>query len=73
MLSFRNGDFKFLVEFFEINDKFFCTGRCKISFGMNGKVRVITLVGKEGRDTSGRARCIVIGKFYKSVWLVHSV
>ena len=37
----------------------------EISFGVNGKVRMITFVRKEWRYASGRTRSVVIGKLGK--------
>src|SRR5882724_8722033 len=48
MLSFSNMLMKLLVQLVEIGDKVTCACRNEVAFWVNGKVRMITLVGKEG-------------------------
>ena len=64
-LSFGNGSFEFLVEFIQIDDKIFSMGGNKIAFMVNGDVWVITLIGKEWKNTSSSTQSIVVGKFHK--------
>ena len=64
-LSFGNGSFEFLVEFIYIDNKIFSTGGHEITFWINGEVWVITLIGKEWRNTSSSTWSIVVGEFCK--------
>ena len=64
-LSFGDGSLEFLVQFVEIDHKVFSTGGCEVALGMDGKVRVITLVRKERRDPRSSTRSIVVCKFRK--------
>ena len=47
----------------QVDNEVLGTGRCKITFGVDGKVRVVAFVGEERRDNDSRARSIVVGKF----------
>ena len=51
-LSFSDVLLKLLVQLVEVGDKVMCTCGSEIAFWMNGKVRMITLVGKEGCNAS---------------------
>ena len=59
VLSFGNILLEFLVKLIEVSDKVMCACRSKIVLRMNGNVWMITLVGKEGRDSSS---CTVEGE-----------
>src|SRR5882724_5224594 len=52
MLSFSHVLLKLLVQLIEVSDKVMCTCRSEIAFQVNGKVQMITLVGKEGCNAS---------------------
>ena len=58
-LSFGNILLEFLMKLVEVSDKVMCVCRSEITLRMNGNVRMIALVGKEGRDSSGCTWCIV--------------
>src|SRR5882724_9593987 len=57
-LSFSNVLLKLLVQLVEVGDKVTCTCRSKVAFQVNGKVGMITLVGKEGCNASSCTRSI---------------
>src|SRR5882724_6107211 len=52
MLSFSNVLLKLLVQLIEVGGKVTCACRSDVTFWVNGKVRMITLVGKEGCNAS---------------------
>ena len=61
-LSFGNILLKFLVKLIKVSDKVTCVCRSEIMLRMNGNVRMITLVGKEGCDSSSCTWVIVEGE-----------
>ena len=62
ILSFSNMLLKLLVKLIEVSDKVTCACRSKVTFRMDSKVRMITLVGKEGCNASSGTRSIVVSK-----------
>ena len=64
-LSGFNVLFQFLVKLVKVNCEGSGSGRSEVSFGVNRKVRVVSFVRKERRDTSGSARGIIISEFRK--------
>jgi|SRR6266481_1178990 len=61
-LSFGNILLEFLVKLVEVSDKVTCMCASKITLGLNGNVQMITLIGKEGRDSSSCTWHIVEGE-----------
>ena len=51
---------EFLMEFVQVDCELVCACRGEVSFRVEGEVRVITLIGKEGRDACGGVRSVVI-------------
>jgi len=62
MLSFSDVLLKLLVQLVEVGDKVTCTCRSEIVFQVNGKVRMVTLVGKEGCNAGSGTRSIVVSE-----------
>jgi hypothetical protein len=52
-LCLHNFNLECSVEIIKIDCKLVGMLRCKIAFGVNGNVRMITLISKKWRDTSG--------------------
>jgi len=61
-LSFSDMLLKLLVQLIEVGDKVTCMCGSEVVFRVNGKVRMITLVGKEGCNTGSGTRSIVVSK-----------
>src|SRR5882724_1936643 len=61
-LSFRNVLLKLLVQLVEVSDKVTCTCRSKVTFRVNGKVWMVTLVDKEGCNAGSGTRSIVVSE-----------
>jgi len=61
-LSFSNVLLKLLVQLVEVGDKVTCTCGSEIAFQVNSKVRMVTLVGKEGCNAGSGTRCIVVSE-----------
>src|SRR5882724_1063227 len=61
-LSFSDVLLKLLVQLVEVSDKVTCACRRKVTFWVNGKVRVVTLVGKEGCNASSGTRSLVVSE-----------
>src|SRR5882724_7258352 len=61
-LSFSNVLLKLLVQLVEVSDKVTCVCRSKVTFRVNGKVQMVTLVGKEGCNSSSGTRSIVVSE-----------
>src|SRR5882724_1860843 len=61
-LSFSDVLLKLLVQLVKVGDKVTCTCGCKVTFRVNGKVWMVTLVGKEGCNASSGTRSIVVCK-----------
>src|SRR5882724_10040875 len=61
-LSFSDVLLKLLVQLVEVGDKVTCACGSEVMFRVNGKVRMITLVGKEGCNASSGTRCIVVSE-----------
>jgi len=53
---------KLLVQLVEVSDKVMCMCGSKVVFWVNGKVQMVTLVGKEGCNASSGTRSIVVSK-----------
>ncbi|KAF8624092.1 hypothetical protein AX17_007219, partial [Amanita inopinata Kibby_2008] len=53
------------MEVVQVNSEVMSALRGKVAFGVDREVGVVSLVGKEGRDTSSGTRRIVVGKFHK--------
>ena len=64
-LSLGDSCLKFLVEFIKVDHKVFGMGRSKVTFWVNGEVRMITFIGKEQGGTGSSTRSVVVGKFCK--------
>src|SRR5882724_5034823 len=62
MLSFSNVLLKLLVQLIEVSDKVTCTCRSEVTFQVNGKVRMVTLVGKEGCNAGSGTWSIVVSE-----------
>src|SRR5882724_1077113 len=62
MLSFSNVLLKLLVQLIEVGDKVTCACGSKVAFWVNSKVRMVTLVGKEGCNASSGTQSIVVSK-----------
>src|SRR5882724_4960024 len=61
-LSFSNVLLKLLVQLVEVGDKVMCMCGSEVAFQVNGKVRMVTLVGKEGCNASSGTRNIVVSE-----------
>src|SRR5882724_4970412 len=61
-LSFGDVLLKLLVQLIEVGDKVMCVCGSKVVFRVNSKVRMITLVGKEGCNAGGGTQSIVVSK-----------
>jgi len=61
-LSFSNVLLKLLVQLVKVGDKVTCTCGSEVVFRVNGKVRMITLVGKEGCNASSGTWSIVVSE-----------
>src|SRR5882724_3939815 len=61
-LSFSNVLLKLLVQLVEVSDKVTCACGSKVTFRVNGKARMITLVGKEGCNTGSGTQSIVVSE-----------
>src|SRR5882724_8740753 len=62
MLSFSDVLLKLLVQLVEVSDKVTCACRSEVVFWVNGKVRMVTLVGKEGCNSSSGTWSIVVSE-----------
>src|SRR5882724_2741093 len=62
MLSFSDVLLKLLVQLVEVGDKVMCMCGSEVAFRMNGKVRMITLVGKEGCNAGSGTQSIVVSE-----------
>jgi|SRR5882724_2722945 len=60
MLSFSEVLLKLLVQLVEVIDKVTCACGSKVTFLVNSKVWMVTLVGKEGCNASSGTRSIVV-------------
>src|SRR5882724_6064379 len=61
-LSFSDVLLKLLVQLVEVGDKVTCVCRSKVMFRMDGKVWMITLVGKEGCNAGSGTQSIVVSE-----------
>jgi len=61
-LSFSDMLLKLLVQLIEVGDKVTCTCGSEIVFQVNGKVRMVTLVGKEGCNSGSGTWSIVVSE-----------
>src|SRR5882724_1416785 len=61
-LSFSDVLLKLLVQLIEVGDKVTCMCRSEVVFRVNGKVRMVTLVGKEGCNAGSGTRSIVVSE-----------
>src|SRR5882724_8520285 len=59
-LSFSDVLLKLLVQLVEVGDKVMCACRSKVAFRVNGKVQMVTLVGKEGCNAGSGTWSIVV-------------
>jgi len=59
MLSFSDMLLKLLVQLVEVGDKVMCASRSEVTFRVNGKVRMMTLVGC---NASSGTRSIVVSE-----------
>ena len=57
--------FQFLVKLVKVNCEGSGLGRSEVSFGVNRKVRVVSFVREERRDTSGSAQGVIVSEFRK--------
>src|SRR5882724_5697076 len=62
MLSSSDVLLKLFVQLVEVSDKVTCTCGSEVVFRVNGKVQMITLVGKEGCNASSGTRSIVVSE-----------
>src|SRR5882724_11369631 len=62
MLSFSDVLLKLLVQLVDVGDKVTCACGSKVAFWVNGKVQMVTLVGKEGCNASSGTRSIVVSE-----------
>src|SRR5882724_745524 len=62
MLSFSDVLLKLLVQLLEVGDKVTCTCGSEVAFRVNSKVRMITLVGKEGCNAGSGTQSIVVSE-----------
>jgi len=58
-LSFSDVLLKLLVQLVEVGDKVTCTCGSKVTFQVNGKVWMVTLVGKEGCNAGSGTRVLL--------------
>src|SRR5882724_8449408 len=61
-LSFSDVLSKLLVQLVEVGDKVTCACRSEVMFWVNGKVQMITLVGKEGCNVGSGTQSIVVSE-----------
>src|SRR5882724_1819199 len=61
-LSFSDVLLKLLVQLVEVGDKVMCACGSEVAFWVKCKVRMITLVGKEGCNAGSGTRSIVVSK-----------
>src|SRR5882724_11340140 len=61
-LNFSDVLLKLLVQLVEVGDKVTCACGSEVVFQMNGEVRMITLVGKEGCNAGSGTRSIVVSE-----------
>ena len=62
MLSFSDVLLKLLVQLIKVGDKVTSTCGSEVAFWVNGKVRMVTLVGKEGCNASSGTQSIVVSE-----------
>jgi len=62
VLSFGNVQPKLLLQLIKVGDKNLGMCQCKVTFGVDSDVWVITLVGKEGCNAGGSTQSIVVCK-----------
>ena len=63
LLSLSDVVLEIFVEFLKIDSEFMGAGGGDTLFGMDGDIRMVTFVGKEGRDTGGGTRGVVVREF----------
>src|SRR5882724_5012900 len=61
-LSFSDVLLKLLVQLVEVGDKVTCACGSEVAFQVNGKVQMVTLVGKEGCNASSGTQSIVVSE-----------
>src|SRR5882724_4717456 len=61
-LSFSDVLLKLLVQLVEVGDKVMCVCGSEVTFRVNSKVQMITLVGKEGCNAGSGTRSIVVSE-----------
>ena len=61
-LSFSDVLLKLLVQLIEVGDKVTCACGSEVTFWVNGKVQMITLVGKEGCNAGSGTQSIVVSE-----------
>src|SRR3979490_387972 len=54
---------EFLMKFIQVHNKVLSSRRSEITFGMDGEVRVVAFIGKEGQYSSCSTGSIVVGEF----------
>jgi len=54
-----------LVKLIEVSDKVTCASGCEVTLGMNSNVRVVALVGEEGRNASRSTGRVVVSELGK--------
>src|SRR3979490_1211946 len=54
---------EFLMKFVQVHNEVLSSRRSEITFGMDGEVRVVAFIGKEGQDSSRSTGSIVVGEF----------
>ena len=60
VLSFSNVQLQLLVQLIKVGDEDLGMCQCKVTFGVNGDVWVITIVGKEWCNAGGGTQSIVV-------------
>src|SRR6266481_4606502 len=53
------------MEFIQVSNKLTGTGRCQVAFRMDCKIRMVTLVSKEGCDASSGTGGVVVCKLHE--------
>src|SRR5882724_10537844 len=61
-LSFSDMLLKLLVQLVEVSDKVMCACGSEVTFLVNGKVQMVTLVGKEGCNAGSGTQSIVVSE-----------
>src|SRR3979490_843939 len=63
LLGSEDCSVEFLMKFVQVHYEVLSSQRSEITFGMDGEVRVVAFIGKEGRDSSHSTGSIVEADF----------